>query len=824
MQSIAIHFVLGEIMLQKDPLKTGTAPPGLVGFLGLGALLSIGWWIAAGLFCPGDQMSNSAFASSGNSTPAPWADERDDGRAIYQQLCQACHGDRGQGSAAHDEPLRGELSLEALATYIADSMPEEDPDLCIGDDARQVAQYIFHAFYSHSTDHASGSPALDFSRLTVRQFRESVADVLGNFAAPPERTGQSGLQAHYFAARHWTGDRKLAEQIDPTIDFAEGVPHFDATGEYAQLPKKEKPDENKMNEGFSVYWSGALIAPYTGQYTIMVRSRNGFQLRLNGADAPLIDRKVRSDDIEEHTASIFLLGGRAYPLRIEFFSYPDPPARIQLLWIPPHGAMEVIPSSLLMPEIVAETPAIATSFPPDDASAGYERGTTISREWDEAVTAAALEVADWVGDRLWRLAGTADTAGDRTERIQAFCEQFVAYAFAHPLDDRQRQFFVRQHFELDLPLRDQVQRVVLLALKSPWFLYPELAPREPAYAMARRLALVSWDSIPDRRLSELAQHGSLTDAAVIRGEIQRMLHDPRGRAKMQTFFESWLKFSKAADVTRDPDRYPQFDARWLLDLRRSLEVQLDHLIWEKDADFRQLLLADDLYVNDDLAQYYGVPRIVEGHMRGRYGFYSLGVGEQQRAGVLTHPYLMTALSYYRDSSPIHRGVFVARSLLGRPLRPPMENFEPLTEEFDPSLTNRQRVEYQTSDAACLSCHRVINPLGFALEHYDAVGRFRTSDRGHVIDATAEYETPDGKTVTIRGARDLAEFIATDETAQRHFIRQLFRHYTGQPVEAYGPNQLTVLHEKFVDNNYNILWLASEIIALAAGYELDQHAN
>lgn len=760
--------------------------------------------------CVGSIVANTALPDRCSDHYFSSAAHLSDGPAIYRQLCAACHGDRGQGTRDYPEPLRGSWSLEELTEYIAHSMPEDDPDLCVGEEAGQVARFMHETFYFVGGDRELELPAIAFSRLTVRQFRESVADLLGNFSDFPAPSAARGLKAHYYAARNRTEDRKLAEQLDAAIDYQNGVPHFDPSGQYAHLPPKEKPDENRMNEGFSVYWSGSLLAPDTGSYRIIVESKNGFQLRLNGSDPPLIDRKVRSDDVEEHAAQIYLLAGRAYPIRIDFFSYPDPPARIRLMWEPPHGVVEVIPSMYLVPEVFPESMAVSITFPADDASFGFERGISVSREWDEATTSAALETADWVADRLSRLVGARQDADDREQRMRRFCQQIVEMAFGRPLDENERQFFVDQHFDNDWTEADQVKRVVILTLKSPRFLYPELESRDTSFRNARRLALVLWDSLPDRQLYALARSGELAQSGIVREQIARMVEDPRSRAKLKTFFAHWLKFETAAETVKDPDRFPGFDRRLVVDLRRSLELQLEQIAWSGRSDLRELFLSDTQFVNRRIAEFYefGLDNIQA--FENEHDFVSVSLDVSERAGVIMHPYVMSGLAYYRESSPIHRGVFVARQMLGRPLRPPMENFEPLSEDFDPSMTNRQRVEYQTQDAACLSCHRMINPLGFSLENFDSVGRYRTTEKGQLIDASAVYEPPNAGAVVLNGGKDLAAFIAADADAHRHFVRQLFRHYVRQPVEAYGAEALESLYQRFEASDYSIRQLLTDI--------------
>ena len=148
-----------------------------------------------------------------------------------------------------------------------------------------------------------------------------------------------------------------------------------------------------------------------------------------------------------------------------------------------------------------------------------------------------------------------------------------------------------------------------------------------------------------------------------------------------------------------------------------------------------------------------------------------------------------------------RGVFLVRGVLGVTLRPPPEAFIPLPESQHPDLTTRERVALQTKPTSCQSCHGIINPLGFTLEHFDAVGRFRDQDNGKPIDATGTYLTRTGETVKFDGRRDLAEFLAGSEEVQTAFVEQLFRHLAKQPVRAYGPKELAELRESFAKNGY-----------------------
>ena len=202
------------------------------------------------------------------------------GQRIYAAQCASCHGESGQGNPdGFAEPLTGDLSVAQLASLISKTMPDEDPNLCLGDDAQQVARFVFDTFYSpQSPRRANAQARIALTRLTVRQYRESVADLIGLFGQPLRIPKGRGLQADYFAARNYTENRRLAKQIDDTIDFGDAVPHFDPTGKYESIKKdnQAKKDANLMNVGFSVFWFGGVIAPRTGSYDFVVESKNGF--------------------------------------------------------------------------------------------------------------------------------------------------------------------------------------------------------------------------------------------------------------------------------------------------------------------------------------------------------------------------------------------------------------------------------------------------------------------------------------------------------------------------------------------------------------------
>jgi hypothetical protein len=188
---------------------------------------------------------------------------------------------------------------------------------------------------------------------------------------------------------------------------------------------------------------------------------------------------------------------------------------------------------------------------------------------------------------------------------------------------------------------------------------------------------------------------------------------------------------------------------------------------------------------------------------------------EAHVGALAHPLLLSHLAYHRTTSPIHRGVFLTRHTLGRVLRPPNAAFTPLNPELHPNLTTRQRVELQTGEVSCQVCHVKINTLGFALENFDAAGRFRSQENGQNIDASGSYVTRAGQTVAFNGARELGDFLANNEDCHRAFVESAFEYFVKQPIAAFGPDAGDRLTQSFQESGYHIQQLIVSIALLAA---------
>ena len=735
-------------------------------------------------------------------------DAKDVGRQLFESRCAECHGRRGEGNPEKQATsLMGGLSVVELNRFIVESMPPEPRPKCSPDEAKQIAEFIFAEFYSKGPP----VPRIELSHLTARQYRYAIADLMTSFRGG---TGpwddQRGLKGSYNTTSPNGEGSHAMERLDPEIQF-----NFE----------KSSPDPDKINpREFSMIWSGSIRAPLSGEYEFIIRSGNSVQLWINNRVDPLIDAWVKSGDTHEYRGRVQLLAGHGYPVMLTFtksgqgvMKSPEEkakqeitPAAITLAWIPPGQSEQVVSRDYLSPHHFPESYFVSTPFPPDDRSTGFERGSSVSKEWERATTEAAIEVADYVVLRLNDLSGGAQPGPEYETRLREFCRQFVRRAFRRPLSAEEQSLYVDRQFEGVTDPEIAVHRVVLFALKSPRFLYHGIGDTPgDAFGKAARLAFALWDAPPDTTLLNAAAEGKLSNREELMHQADRMSRHPLCRFKLREFFWQWMKLDQVREMEKSNELFPGFDSTVSQDLRMSLELFLNEVIASDNSDFRQLLLADSIYLNGRLSKFYG------GSLPETAGFQRVSLDAEHRAGMLTHPYLMSFLADASTTSPIRRGVFVARGVLGRPLLPPPDAFSPLAPSLHPDLNTRERVLLQTQAKSCQSCHALINPLGFPFERFDAIGRLRSEDNGRSVDATGRYSSRAGVTTEFTSARALAIYLSESDEVHAALVDKLFYFSVQQPIRAFGEDSSANLKAAFVGSQLHLRKLIMEIGITAA---------
>lgn len=724
------------------------------------------------------------------------------GQQIYQTRCAECHGADGQGVAdVYDEPLAGDLSIRELADLISRTMPEGEPEKCTGKDAESVAQFVFDSFYSERARWQKNPPQIRLTHLTAEQLRQSLADIYGHFYNRVATVSDDrGLKALYYDGARLKRENRKIDRIDGVIDFDW---------------KRDGPGEGIKGDDFYVQWLGGLKVDQSGRYEIVIRSSCAFIFRLGHPETEFVNNHVQSGDRTEFRRSVTLTAGRVYPIRFDLYQRKRKtgqlPASVSLSWKPPHGVETTIPKHHLVPEAPRAAFALQTHLPPDDRSYGYNRGLAIDRQWDDAVTAAAIEFGQTAATDLWPEYRRRRRNDEEAEVLSDFLSEIATLAFRGPLDQQARQFYIQKQIESTDDRSEAIRRSVLAVLKSPWFLYPSLdSSRSESRQVANRLALTLYDSLPsDSWLLNLAEKDLLKTETQITSAAKRMVHDYRARAKVRALLYEWLHLSEAAEIQKKQQLFPEFSENTVAQLKDSLDRTLDAVVWSEQSDYRSFFQSAPIFTSDRIHAYYGDEWSAKPDQTGYLQ------PTTQTGSLLTHPYLMSRLAYQDSTSPIHRGVFLMRFVLGRTIRPPQEAFTPLSPDLHPDLTTRQRVELQTSPQSCQVCHRKINGLGFVLENYDSTGRFRQKDHDRPVNVKGSYTQRDGSLVQFTGPAELAEYLANSHDAHTAFVNRSFQHLVKQPVAAWGYDRLDELTRQFRQDNCNIRRLLVDIAVVAA---------
>src|SRR5215469_2066792 len=293
-----------------------------------------------------------------------------------------------------------------------------------------------------------------------------------------------------------------------------------------------------------------------------------------------------------------------------------------------------------------------------------------------------------------------------------------------------------------------IERAVEALLSSPKFLVrieraklgaaPGSVYRINDLELASRLSFFLWRSIPDEELLDLAERGKLSDQTVLSNQIHRMIADKRSMRFMDDFVTQWLEVRNIHSHDADRVKFPDFDPTLREAMARETELFFESQVRE-DRPIEELLSANYTYLNERLARHYGIDNVYGSHFR------RVTLADDRRFGLLGQASILTVSSYVDRTSVVLRGKWILSNLLGTPPTPPPPNVPPLKENDGKSkpLALRERMEEHRKNAVCAGCHNSMDPLGFALEHFDATGKWRESDQGAEINANISWS---GKTV------------------------------------------------------------------------------
>ncbi len=374
----------------------------------------------------------------------------------------------------------------------------------------------------------------------------------------------------------------------------------------------------------------------------------------------------------------------------------------------------------------------------------------------------------------------------RRRAAEAFLKTFLRRAYRREVTSSEINrllVLVKRGSDNGGSFEDGLRLAVTAVLVSPNFLFRwELdgAPDNPKsirqlneYELASRLAFFLWRSMPDDRLLDFAKKGLLREN--IESEIKRMIRDSRSYGMVRDFTGQWLGLRNLDVYKPDKKIFPLFTADLKEDMRRETELLYAHVL-KNNLNIKELISADYSFINDRLAAHYQIDNINGAHFR------LVSLNNVQRRGLLGHGSILTVTSDPNRTSPVKRGKFVLDNILGTPPLPPPPNVPELEVEQQEGETLREQMIKHRSNVVCASCHKKMDPIGFAFENYDGIGRYRLTDNGEKIDTSGVLDTGE----SFKGINDLQNIIISKklDLYVENLVRKMMVYALGRGLEFY----------------------------------------
>lgn len=433
-------------------------------------------------------------------------------------------------------------------------------------------------------------------------------------------------------------------------------------------------------------------------------------------------------------------------------------------------------------------------------------------------------------DNIFFITPTADDDGNRlpeakgrkriteSQAARQIIERFITRAFRRPADTGEVGALLRLYREAH-EAGDAYESAVKLALTatlvSPNFLYRPIAnpkPHDPAfvyelndYELASRLSYFLWSSMPDDRLLDLARAKQLRKPDVLKKQVQRMLMDRRSDALVENFAGQWLLLRKLDGLEMDPKKFPSFNS----DLRDAMRSEAELFfadVLRENRNVLDFLDSDHTFVNETLAEHYGL-RAVRGDDFKRVDL----PADSPRGGVLTMAATLTVTSHATRTSPVKRGDYVLAQLMGSAPPPPPPDVPPLevaTEEVGAEKTLREQLAAHVADPNCAVCHKRLDPIGLAMENFDAIGAWRDREQGKPIDASGEL--PGG--VAFNGPVELKRVMLERQDAfVENLAKKMLTYAVGRGPEPFDRPTIKKIVQKVEDDGYRMRSLIEAIV-------------
>lgn len=466
---------------------------------------------------------------------------------------------------------------------------------------------------------------------------------------------------------------------------------------------------------------------------------------------------------------------------------------------PPYARLTDTQYNLTVADLFSPIKIPTQSLPADLTIGGFDNNAASQNPTAPLVEAyhnAAVFVAGAaMNDPTALLGCSPSTRADEDGCASAFFASFAKKAYRHPPDQDELTALGGFYTSQRAAGADFVTAMTLAIeaiLQSPRFLYrveigaplagtSNVVALTP-YEMASRLSYLLWNTMPDDALFAAAADGSLGTPEGIDAQARRMLADPRAHAAIVDFHRQWLRFDKMNGLTKDATMFPSFGPNTVASMQSSAEKFVEGVFFG-DGMLNTLLTDHNAWVNDDLAPIYGVPSPGP-------NLTLVSVDAAQRSGILTNAGLMAGFAHQTSDSPVLRGVFVLDRIMCMPSPPPPPNVPPppAPDAANPHTT-RDRFAQLHEQGTCASCHHTIDGVGFGFEHYDAIGKWRTTDMGFPVDSSGWLSGSGDLQGNFDGAVELGQKLAASSQVQTCVASQWTRYALG--VDSTGIDAATV---------------------------------
>ena len=778
---------------------------------------------AAGIALLGAISLHAAPQQAASPAPSPAASQR----ALLNRYCVTCHNEKLKTAGLTLDTLDVEKVPEGAAVWEkvlhklrAREMPPAGLPRPDGNAYDSLASYLETELDRGAASHPNpGRPVVH--RLNRTEYNNAVRDLLAldmsamdirsllpadSSAYGFDNVGEVLSASPLMMEQYLSAARKIAR-------LAIGDPKVQPVSETYALPKYLMQDD-RMSEDLAFGTRGGTAIhqyfPADGEYEAKIRLQRNAREYIRGL-AEAHQMEVRLDG--EKVAS-FKVGGQTFGKDAGLFSRGNlgDPAQEEYERVSGDAALHI------RFHAKAGTRVVAVAFLKDVALPEGPIQQPLSQVEFSQYKGGISAVGSVTIAGPYAVTGLSDTASRRrificrpaTKDQEEACAEKILSALARRAYRRPvtgedvktlLSFFQsgRKAGTFDTAIGAGIERILL----GPEFLFrveqepknvaPNTAYRVGDYELASRLSFFLWSSIPDDELLNAAGRGQLKNPAVIEQQVRRMLQDPRSQAMVTNFAGQWLLLRNLRTVQPDPEAFPYFDDNLRDAFQQETELFFQSILRE-DRSVIDLLSANYTYVNQRLAEYYGIPNVYGSHFR------RVTLGDQPRGGLLTQGSILTATSYANRTAPTLRGKWIMENVLGTPPPPPPPNVPSLAEnDQTKTLTMRQRMEQHRANPACASCHVRMDPLGFALENFDGVGAWREIDSsGSKIDSSGvlpdgtQFHGPAELRKILLGKRD--DFAAT-------VTERLLTYALGRGVEYYDQPAIRAILRQAAPEDY-----------------------